>query len=45
MEAGMARLAFNSVKADLLNDKESDGPTITHEDGTNVIKIDFGKVQ
>ncbi len=45
MEAGMARLAFNSVKADLLNDKEGDGPTITQEDGTNVIKIDFGKRQ
>ncbi len=45
MEAGMARLAFDTVKERLLAEKDDDGPTVKHEEGTNIVKIDFGKVQ
>ena len=46
MEAGLARLAFDNVKEKLLNEvSDDDGPTIKHEDGTNIVKIDFGKTQ
>ena len=46
MEAGLARLAFDNVKEKLLNEaNDDDGPTIKHEDGTNIVKIDFGKTQ
>ena len=45
MEAGMARLAFNTVKDKLLSEEDGDGPTVKHEEGTNIVKIDFGKVQ
>lgn len=48
MEAGMARLAFQSVKAKMLgdnDDEQDDGPTVKHEEGTNIVKIDFGKTQ
>tara|TARA_R100001224_G_C3963313_1_gene129926 strand:- start:324 stop:656 length:333 start_codon:yes stop_codon:yes gene_type:complete len=43
MQAGMARLAFDHVKESLA--KDDDGPTVKHEEGTNIVKIDFGKVQ
>jgi len=43
MQAGMARLAFDHVKENLT--KDDDGPTVKHEEGTNIVKIDFGKVQ
>jgi len=45
MEAGMARLAFNTVQEKLLTENGDDGPSIKHEEGTNIVKIDFGKVQ
>ena len=46
MEAGLARLAFDNVKEKLLNETSNDdGPTVKHEDGTNIVKIDFGKTQ
>lgn len=45
MESGMARLAFDRVKADLVGEKDEDAPSIKHEDGTNIVKIDFGKRQ
>ena len=46
MEAGLARLAFDNVKEKLLNEvNDDDGPTVKHEDGTNIVKIDFGKTQ
>jgi len=43
MSAGMARLTFDKVKQDMV--KEEDGPSVQHEEGTNIVKIDFGKVQ
>jgi hypothetical protein len=46
MEAGLARLAFESVKEKMLDEVDSDnGPVVKHEDGTNIVKIDFGKTQ
>ena len=36
----------NHVKEKLLNETSDDGgPTVKHEDGTNIVKIDFGKTQ
>mgnify|MGYP003114777575 FL=1 len=43
MQAGLARLAFLNVKEKMGEDV--DAPTVEHEDGTNIIKIDFGKTQ
>ncbi len=46
MEAGLARLAFENVKEKMLDEVDNDnGPTVKHEDGTNIVKIDFGKTQ
>jgi len=46
MEAGLARLAFENVKEKILDEVDNDnGPTVKHEDGTNIVKIDFGKTQ
>jgi len=27
------------------DDEQDDGPTVKHEEGTNIVKIDFGKTQ
>tara|TARA_R100001440_G_scaffold9756_4_gene18146 strand:+ start:3856 stop:4191 length:336 start_codon:yes stop_codon:yes gene_type:complete len=43
MEAGLARLAFLNVKQKMEDDV--DAPVVEHEDGTNIVKIDFGKTQ
>jgi hypothetical protein len=46
MEAGLARLAFENVKEKMLDEVDNDnGPVVKHEDGTNIVKIDFGKTQ
>ena len=43
MEAGLARLAFVNLREKM--EEDVDAPTIKHEDGTNIVKIDFGKTQ
>jgi hypothetical protein len=41
--AGMSRLAHEHVKESIA--EATNSPDISREDGTNVIKIDFGKKQ
>jgi len=44
VDAGLARLAFNEIKEDMLADEENEEVVKKH-DGNNVVKVDFGAKQ
>lgn len=44
MQAGLARLSFEATKEAMI-DSTDNGVDVTHDPGTNIVKVEFGKKQ